>query len=139
VEVALYNLYSYLWELETGKSYQMTKAHDIYSGLGKEYKKIQNIEIEDLLKDPEEEKKEKEEEKKEEVKETEAKKEENDETEEKEEAKAEGKEKESDKKQELPLKEKTEKTMSKANDLETGIFLFLFNHSSELCFILRFF
>lgn len=52
VEVALYNLYSYLWELETGQPYQMMKAHDIYSGLGREYKKIgQSYQIEDLLED----------------------------------------------------------------------------------------
>ena len=36
VEVALYNLFSYLWEIETGKVYQMMKANDIYSGLGGE-------------------------------------------------------------------------------------------------------
>lgn len=36
VEVAMYNMFSYLWELETGKAYVMTKANDIYSGLGAE-------------------------------------------------------------------------------------------------------
>jgi len=36
VEVAMYNLFSYLWELETGKPYVVTKANDIYSGLGAE-------------------------------------------------------------------------------------------------------
>lgn len=36
VEIALYNLISYLWELETGKVYRMTKANDLYSGLGVE-------------------------------------------------------------------------------------------------------
>jgi phosphopentomutase len=36
VEIALYNLFSYLWELETLKVYEMTKANDIYSGLGVE-------------------------------------------------------------------------------------------------------
>ncbi len=36
VEVALYNLFSVLWESETGQAYRMTKAHDIYSGLGAE-------------------------------------------------------------------------------------------------------
>jgi outer membrane biosynthesis protein TonB len=135
VEVALYNLYSFLWELETGKPYQLTKAHDIYSGLGKEYKKIQNIEIEDLLKDPEEETEKEEEEKKEEVKEeTEEKKEEKEVK--KESNEVEGKEKESEKQETLPVKEKTEKT-SKATDLETGIVFF--NHSSDVCFIVHYF
>ena len=32
----MYNLFSYLWELETGRAYVMTKANDIYSGLGAE-------------------------------------------------------------------------------------------------------
>jgi dynein assembly factor 3 len=36
VEIAMFNLFSYLWELETGKAYVMTKANDIYSGLGAE-------------------------------------------------------------------------------------------------------
>ena len=36
VEIAMYNLFSYLWELETGKAYVITKANDIYSGLGAE-------------------------------------------------------------------------------------------------------
>lgn len=34
VEVAVYNLLSELWEIETGQIYRMTKEHDIYSGLG---------------------------------------------------------------------------------------------------------
>ena len=34
VEVAVYNLLSYLWEIETGNVYKMTKANDIFSGLG---------------------------------------------------------------------------------------------------------
>ena len=36
VEVALYNLISILWEVETGGRYAMTKPHDVYSGLGAE-------------------------------------------------------------------------------------------------------
>jgi len=36
VEVAMFNLFSYLWEIETGKAYVITKANDIYSGLGAE-------------------------------------------------------------------------------------------------------
>lgn len=32
----MFNLFSYLWELETGKAYVITKANDIYSGLGAE-------------------------------------------------------------------------------------------------------
>mmetsp|Transcript_41785 Transcript_41785/g.82190 ORF Transcript_41785/g.82190 Transcript_41785/m.82190 type:complete len:505 (+) Transcript_41785:225-1739(+) len=34
VEVAIFNVLSFLWEIETGDPYAMTKAHDIYSGLG---------------------------------------------------------------------------------------------------------
>jgi Domain of unknown function (DUF4471) len=36
VEVSLYSLLSYLWEIETGHAYRMTKSHDVYSGLGAE-------------------------------------------------------------------------------------------------------
>jgi len=36
VEIATFNLFSLLWEIETGKPYKMTKDHDIYSGLGAE-------------------------------------------------------------------------------------------------------
>ena len=36
VEIAVYNLLSYLWEIETGSVYTMTKANDIFSGLGSE-------------------------------------------------------------------------------------------------------
>lgn len=36
VEVALYNLFSVLWETETGQAYRMAKANDVYSGLGAE-------------------------------------------------------------------------------------------------------
>jgi hypothetical protein len=32
----MYNIFSLLWEIETGAVYRMTKAHDIYSGLGAE-------------------------------------------------------------------------------------------------------
>ena len=41
VEIALYNLFSYLWELETSSTYAMTRANDIYSGLGDEAKWIE--------------------------------------------------------------------------------------------------
>ncbi|KAG7385943.1 Dynein assembly factor 3, axonemal [Phytophthora pseudosyringae] len=34
VEVAIYNVLSYLYEIETGKMYQMEKEHDIFSGIG---------------------------------------------------------------------------------------------------------
>lgn len=34
VEVAVYNLLGYLWEVETGEPYAMAKAGDVYSGLG---------------------------------------------------------------------------------------------------------
>lgn len=36
VEVALHNIISYLWELETGLVYKMSKIHDVFSGLGAE-------------------------------------------------------------------------------------------------------
>jgi hypothetical protein len=36
VEIALYNMYSILTEIETGTVYRMTKANDIYSGLGQQ-------------------------------------------------------------------------------------------------------
>lgn len=38
VEISLYNMYSFLWEIETGAVYSMTKANDIYSGLGQQDK-----------------------------------------------------------------------------------------------------
>ncbi|KAG7398247.1 Dynein assembly factor 3, axonemal [Phytophthora boehmeriae] len=34
VEVAVYNMLSYLYEIETHKMYKMNKAHDIFSGIG---------------------------------------------------------------------------------------------------------
>ncbi|KAG6592685.1 Dynein assembly factor 3, C-terminal domain [Phytophthora cinnamomi] len=34
VEVAVYNVLSYLYEIETGKVYKMEKEHDIFSGIG---------------------------------------------------------------------------------------------------------
>ena len=34
VEIAMYNLFSMLWEIETGTVYRMKKKNDIYSGLG---------------------------------------------------------------------------------------------------------
>ena len=36
VEIAVYNMFQILWEIETGRVYAMTKANDIYSGLGAE-------------------------------------------------------------------------------------------------------
>ena len=33
-EVAAYNLLCYLWEMETGRRYEMRRDHDIFSGLG---------------------------------------------------------------------------------------------------------
>jgi len=36
VEVAVFNLLSYLWEIETGEGYAMAKKDDIYSGLGED-------------------------------------------------------------------------------------------------------
>ena len=36
VEIAMYNLFQILWEIETGRVYTMAKANDIYSGLGAE-------------------------------------------------------------------------------------------------------
>jgi dynein assembly factor 3, axonemal len=36
VEVALYNLFSYMWELESNNTYIMKREHDVYSGLGQE-------------------------------------------------------------------------------------------------------
>ncbi|KAG1689419.1 hypothetical protein DVH05_002221 [Phytophthora capsici] len=34
VEIAVYNVLSYLYEIETGTKYQMEKEHDIFSGIG---------------------------------------------------------------------------------------------------------
>jgi len=36
VEVATYNIMSYLWEIETNKMYEMRKKNDIFSGLGED-------------------------------------------------------------------------------------------------------
>lgn len=36
VEIAMYSLFSLLWEIETGTVYRMMKKNDIYSGLGAE-------------------------------------------------------------------------------------------------------
>jgi hypothetical protein len=36
VEVATYNIMSYLWEIETNKKYTMRKKNDVFSGLGGE-------------------------------------------------------------------------------------------------------
>lgn len=32
--MAVFNLLSQLYELETGEAYRMAKAHDVYSGIG---------------------------------------------------------------------------------------------------------
>ncbi|KAJ1431636.1 hypothetical protein B484DRAFT_395391 [Ochromonadaceae sp. CCMP2298] len=48
VEISLYNLYSVLWEIETGAVYKMTKANDIYSGLGQQDKLLQAMEQEEV-------------------------------------------------------------------------------------------
>ncbi len=42
---AVYNLLSYLWEIETGSVYRMLKEHDIFSGLGTDSEKRKDIEI----------------------------------------------------------------------------------------------
>ena len=52
VEVSMYNLFAYLWEIETNSPYRMAKAHDIYSGLG-----VEAGFAEDLIKQEEGEKK----------------------------------------------------------------------------------
>lgn len=36
VEVAVFNMLSYFWEIETGSPYTMAKAHDVFSGLGED-------------------------------------------------------------------------------------------------------
>jgi hypothetical protein len=41
VEIALYNLYSVLSEMELGAVYKMSKANDIYSGLGQQDKLLE--------------------------------------------------------------------------------------------------
>jgi len=38
VEVSMYNILGFMWELETNKAYRMAKKHDIFSGLGEEAK-----------------------------------------------------------------------------------------------------
>lgn len=48
VEVSLYNLYSILWEIESGRAYTMTKKNDIYSGLGAAERAVHaDLDIED--------------------------------------------------------------------------------------------
>lgn len=42
VEVSLYNMFSLLWETETGQVYKMSKKNDIYSGLGAEASFLSN-------------------------------------------------------------------------------------------------
>jgi len=42
VEVAVYNMLAFLWEIETGAPYSMSKAHDIYSGLGEDASDLTN-------------------------------------------------------------------------------------------------
>jgi dynein assembly factor 3, axonemal len=34
VEISIYNILSFLYEMENGRIYEMRKKHDIYSGLG---------------------------------------------------------------------------------------------------------
>lgn len=41
MEIALYNLYSMLTEIETGAVYKMSKPNDIYSGLGQQDKLLE--------------------------------------------------------------------------------------------------
>ena len=60
VEIAMYNLFSMLWEIETGTVYRMKKKNDIYSGLGaddlsRQVEKVQP-DITDLLITEEDEK-----------------------------------------------------------------------------------
>ena len=47
VEIALYNMYSLLWEIETGQVYRMTRGNDIYSGLGQLDRKVAESEGEE--------------------------------------------------------------------------------------------
>lgn len=49
IEVALFNLFCILWEIETAQPYRMTKANDVYSGLGVEAS-YDSTAIEDLVK-----------------------------------------------------------------------------------------
>lgn len=53
VEIALYNMYSILWEIETGAVYRMTKPNDIYSGLGQYDKNIEVVSQEQAEKNAE--------------------------------------------------------------------------------------
>ncbi|OQS00631.1 hypothetical protein ACHHYP_03259 [Achlya hypogyna] len=43
-EVAVYNVLSCLHEIETGEIYKMTKAHDVYSGIGEDDTKVSVVE-----------------------------------------------------------------------------------------------
>ena len=68
VEIAVYNVMSWLYEIETGNVYRMARSHDIYSGLGEKKKKKKDKVEKDVAK---EEKNEPEEKKEEEVAEVE--------------------------------------------------------------------
>jgi dynein assembly factor 3 len=46
VEVSLFNMFSTLWEIETGQIYQITKKNDIYSGLGTEQSSLKKSNVE---------------------------------------------------------------------------------------------
>merc|ERR1712166_1420371 len=73
VEIAVYNVMSWLYEIETGNVYRMARSHDIYSGLGEKKKKKKDK----VEKDVAEEKNEPEEKKEEEVEVEEVEKKEN--------------------------------------------------------------
>ena len=51
VEVSVYNMVSMLYEIETGEVYQMSRAHDIFSGLSESSSSVREskaIEDDDL-------------------------------------------------------------------------------------------
>ncbi|TMW57472.1 hypothetical protein Poli38472_003397 [Pythium oligandrum] len=48
-QVAVYNLLSYLHEIETGDVYKMKKAHDVYSGIGEAATSVSNQDDEKAL------------------------------------------------------------------------------------------
>lgn len=53
MEIALYNMFSYLYEIETGEEYKMSRKNDIYSGLGKNAQnKVDNLEIKEGEEEP---------------------------------------------------------------------------------------
>merc|ERR1712166_1612908 len=65
VEIAVYNVMSWLYEIETGNVYRMARSHDIYSGLGKKKKKKKDKVEKDVAKEEKNEQEEKKEEKEE--------------------------------------------------------------------------